>query len=70
MMGKRISGRRRFDPPAAALEQRVSNHLFHATEARTCGRQRQIRLRRAMGDASRLDDEQKQTKVNEVEAHG
>jgi hypothetical protein len=67
---KSIAGCRRRDPSAASFEQPHATHLFHSAQPFAGRRKRKICPHCSMGDAARLDHEQEQAEVCEIEAHG
>ena len=69
MLQKRPAGLRRTHPLPAAGEQGRAERIFHVADAGGGRSQRQMRPRRAMGDAAGFDDMPKQREVCEVKTH-
>jgi hypothetical protein len=69
VLQQRAAGLGRGHPLPSAHEQRRAQRLFHVTNARAGGSQREMRPRGAARDAPRLDHVAKQAEIGQVEAH-
>ena len=69
MIEQAFTGRRQLDAAPAARQQRNAKRFFQPLDPLTRRGQREMNLRRAVGDAARLGHRDEELKIDQIETH-